>query len=75
MTKRDEAVFVKAFEKMEAKGYFVELRARAKLKAEAKSEALKTAKKPREQAVADSVPSSISNRGAMAKLPLAAHKK
>ena len=32
MTKRDEAVFAKAFEKMEAEGCFEELRAKAKHK-------------------------------------------
>ena len=37
MTKRDEAVFAKAFEKMEAEGCFEELRARAKHKQAAKA--------------------------------------
>jgi len=31
MTKKDEAVFAKAFEKMEAKGYFKELQTKNKL--------------------------------------------
>jgi len=37
MTKRDEAVFAKAFEKMEAKGYFTELQTKAKAKLKPKS--------------------------------------
>ena len=76
MTKRDEAVFAKAFEKMEAKGYFTELRTKAKSKPQAKSKSnakttvLKVTKKPRQRAVADSVSSA---RPAL-KVPLAAHK-
>jgi len=73
MTKRDEAVFAKAFEKMEEKGYFTELRTKAKTKPKAKSSTrptvLKVTKKPRQQAVADSV---SSTRPAL-KVPLAAH--
>jgi hypothetical protein len=69
MTKRDEAVFDKAFEKMEAKGYFVGLRAKAK--SNAKPTALKTAKKPRQRTAADSV----SSAGAALKVPLAAQKR
>jgi hypothetical protein len=75
MTKREEVVFDKAFAKMEAKGYFTEIRARAKNKAKAKAKAkpmaLKTVKKPRQQAVADSISSS---RSAM-NVPLAANKR
>jgi hypothetical protein len=72
MTKRDETVFAKAFEKMEAKGYFVELRAKnkAKTNAKVKPAALKTAQKTRRRAAADSV----SSRAASVKVPLAAHK-
>jgi len=74
MTKRDEAVFAKAFEKMEKKGYFTELRAKAKYKPKAKSNAkpmaLRVAKKSRQRTVADSVSSTRS----APKIPLAAYE-
>jgi len=73
MTKRDEAVFAKAFEKMEAKGYFTELRTKANAKPKAKSStkptAIKVTKKPRQRTVADSVSSTRSTL----KVPLATH--
>jgi phage regulator Rha-like protein len=75
MTKRDEAVFDKAFKKMEAKGYFTELREKTKAKPQAKSNtkpmALKTAKKLRQRTAADSVSSA---RSAL-NVPLAAQKR
>jgi len=74
MTKRDEAVFAKAFEKMEKKGYFTELRAKTKVKPKAKSNAkptaLKVTKKSRQRTVADSVSSTRSTL----KVPLVSHK-
>jgi len=42
---RDEAVFDKAFAKMKAKGYFIELRAKAKTKPQTKSKTKPTALK------------------------------
>jgi len=71
MTKRDEAVFDKAFEKMEAKGCFVKLQAKAKAKTQAGSKpaAFKVAKKQGRRAA--SVSSTISGL----KVPLAAQKK
>jgi len=73
MTKRDEAVFEKAFKKMEAKGYFEGLRTKAKARTQAKTKttALKDAKKPRQRVAADSI-SSVRSRS---KAPLAAHKR
>jgi hypothetical protein len=70
MTKRDEAIFAKAFEKMEAKGYFKELRTKAKPKSNTKPTALKVTKKTRQRTVADSVSSTRSTL----KVPLVAHK-
>ncbi|WP_461255340.1 hypothetical protein [Treponema sp. R80B11-R83G3] len=74
MTKKDEAVFAKSFEKMEEKGYFTELRTKAKAKPKTKSNAkttvLKVTKKPRQLTVADSVSSTRSTL----KVPLVAHK-
>jgi len=68
MTKKDEVVFAKAFEKMEAKGYFVKLREKAAVKRQAKPTAIKAAPKQRRQTAADSV-------SRMAKIPLAAQKR
>jgi len=77
MTKRDEAVFVKAFDEMEAKGYFTELRvkvkqkARHKAKSNAKPTVLKAAKKQRQRVATDSVSSARS----AVNVPLAANKR
>jgi hypothetical protein len=75
MTKRDEAIFAKAFEKMEAKGYFTEIQAKTKVKPKAKSNAkpkvLKTAKKLRQRTAADSV----SSARYAPKVPLSAQKR
>ncbi|MCL1955656.1 MAG: hypothetical protein FWF61_07015 [Brevinematales bacterium] len=73
MTKRDEAVFAKAFAKMEAKGCFTELRAKSKHQAKSKVKltALKAAKKQRQQAAADSVSAARSTLT----VPLAANKR
>jgi ABC-type uncharacterized transport system substrate-binding protein len=75
MTKRDEEVFAKAFEKMETKGYFTELRAKAKTKpkpkANTKPKALKVTKKTHQRTVADSVSSARSTL----KVSLVANKR
>jgi len=76
MTKRDEAVFAKAFEKMDANGYFTELRTKTKTKSKAKSNinakptVSRASKKMRQRTVADSV----SSTRPTVKVPLAAHK-
>lgn len=77
MTKRDNAVFAKAFEEMEAKGYFNEIQAKIKAERQAKSVAEtikpvvpKTGKKPRQKA-----PASVSSWNVADKAPLAASKK
>jgi len=69
MTKRDKAVFDKAFAKMEAKGCFSKLRGKGKL--QAKPTTLKTAKKPRRRVKANSV----SSAGTAVKTPLVANKR
>jgi hypothetical protein len=77
MTKRDEAVFVKAFEEMEAEGCFNELRAKAKSKSHIKPTAKaapvisKIGRKPHQQKVS----ASVSSRNAAHRTPLAASKK
>jgi len=72
MTKKDEVVFDKAFAKMEAKGYFTELRAKVKQKAKPKTKPrAKVVKKTRRQVVAASASSS---RSALS-VPLAANKR
>ena len=75
MTKRDEEVFAKAFEKMETKGYFTELRKKAKTKHKTKSNTkptpLKETKKTHQRTVADSVSSARSTL----KVSLGADKK
>jgi ABC-type uncharacterized transport system substrate-binding protein len=73
MTKRDEEVFAKAFEKMETKGYFTELRTKAKTKPKSntKPKALKVTKKSRQRTVADSVSSARSTL----KVSLVANKR
>jgi len=72
MTKKDEAVFDKAFKKMEAKGYFSELQAKTKTKPQTKSKtkpALKITKKTNHGA------GSVSNTRVALKVPLAAQKR
>ena len=75
MTKRDESVFAKAFENMEAEGCFEGLRARPGLNAQAKPAAnarsvIKAGKKPRQKAVA-----SVSGGNAGKKVSLVASRK
>jgi len=76
MTKRDEAVFVKAFKEMEAEGCFNELRARAKCKSHIKPAAKATpvvskiGRNSRQK-----VSASVSRRNVANKPPLAASKK
>jgi len=71
MTKRDEAVFAKAFEKMEAKGCFTELKVKTKhqVKSKTKPTTLKAAKKQYRQAEAVSAASSALS------VPLSANKR
>jgi len=73
MTKRDEAVFAKAFKKMDAKGYFVGLKAKAmsRSKAKHKSLVLMTAAKP----LRKSKVNSVSSRNAAMRNPLSAREK
>jgi len=79
MTKRDEAVFAKAFEKMKAKGYFDELQAKGKAKSSGKTGPAtritpvisKIGKKPHQKAAA----SVFSSRNVADKIPLVASKK
>jgi hypothetical protein len=73
MTKRDEAVFAKAFEKMKAKGYFDELQAKSKTNTNGKTMPVisKIGRKSRQQKVT----ASISSRNVANKTPLAASKK
>ena len=73
MTKRDEAVFAKAFEKMKAKGYFDEIQAKSKTKSNGKAMPVisKSSRKSHQQKVS----ASVSSRNAANKPPLAASKK
>jgi len=73
MTKRDEAVFVKAFEKMKAKGYFNGLQAKCKTKPNGKATLVisKIGRKSHQQKVS----ASVSSRNVTNKTPLAASKK
>ena len=73
MTKRDEAVFAKAFEKMKAKGYFDGLQAKGKTKANGKvTPAIsKAGRKPHQQKVS----ASVSSRNVAHRTPLLASKK
>ena len=82
MTKRDEAVFAKAFEKMESEGCFEELRAKAKQKpaARAKVKSMQdkpiTLAKPPETRTGKKLPQKASGSQSIAKKsPLAASKK
>ena len=72
MTKRDEVVFAKAFEKMKAKGYFDELKAKSKTYSNGKTIPVipKIGKKSYKK-----LPASVSNRNITNKPPLAASKK
>jgi len=84
MTNRDEAIFSEAFEKMEAKGYFNEIR--AKIKAEHQT---KSSTRPAHKVVAKAkpvvsksskkshpkTPSSSSNQIAAKRTPITASKK
>jgi len=66
MTKRDEAVFAKAFEKMKAKGYFDEIQAKGKVMPVISKINRKSHQK---------VSASVSSRNVANKTPLAASKK
>jgi hypothetical protein len=75
MTKRDESVFAKAFENMEAEGCFKELRAKSKLNAQTKPavnahSVIKAGKKPCRKAA-----NSVSRGNTGKKVPLAAGMK
>jgi hypothetical protein len=71
MTKRDKAVFDKAFARMEAKGYFVKLHTKAVAKVQANPTTLRAIQKPRRQ----TTPVSVSRAASAGKAPLAAKKK
>ena len=84
MTNRDEAIFSEAFEKMEAKGYFNEIRAKIKAERQAKSitrPANKDVAKAKPVVSNDSkksrqkIPTSSSSRIAAKKTPISASKK
>jgi hypothetical protein len=72
MTKRDEAVFARAFEAMEADGSLEKLRAkvRAKTKPAATPIASNVGKKSRQKPIA-----SVSGQNSVKSVPLAANKK
>jgi hypothetical protein len=84
MTNRDEAIFSEAFEKMEAKGYFNEIRAKIKAERQVKSSTRpaarvvsktkpivsKGSKKSRQK-----IPTSSSSQITAKRTPIAASKK
>jgi len=73
MTKRDEAVFAKAFEKMKAKGYFDGLQAKGKTKTNGKAMPVISnfGRKPHRQKIS----ASVSSRNVANKTPPVASKK
>jgi len=70
MTKRDEAVFVEAFDELEAEGFFDELRKKAQARELQGVKILKADKKSGKK-----IPASVSGRNVADKVPLAASKK
>jgi len=84
MINKDEAIFAEAFEKMDAKGYFNEIRAKIKAERQAKSSAKPAAKvvaKVKSEVSKGSkkshqkIPTSSSSRIAAKRTPIAASKK
>ena len=75
MTKKDEAVFAKAFKEMEAEGCFNELRTRSKSKSQIKPAAKAASVIPKIGKKSNQQKASVSSRSYAHKASLAASKK